>query len=244
MAPSRWIVRIFFGRKYAHRTARSWVADATLRRLISFRVEAYAEPRKAIADAGSHLCVVFPDAAGKDQQSGPIECGDHACHMFANRVTEHLNCQPGVGVGRRGFMQAPHVAVDSGNSEEAGVMIDEGFETRGVEVLFPQQIDQDARIEIATARSHDRPSGRGQAHAGIDGLAVFDGGNTDAIAQMRNDQPIRPIIPKLPHDRLAGKAMKPIALNAARPQVPRDRQRPRDIRHPGMKCRIEAGDLW
>lgn len=80
-------LRIFFGRKYAHRTARSCIADATLRRLISFRVEAYAKPREAIADAGSHLCVVFSDAAGKDQQSGPIECGNHACHMFANRVT-------------------------------------------------------------------------------------------------------------------------------------------------------------
>ncbi len=123
-------------------------------------------------------------------------------------------------------------------------MIDERFETRGVEVLFPQQVYQNARIEIAAARPHDRPSGRGQAHAGIYGLAAFDGGDTGAIAQMRNDQSIRPIIPKLSHDRLAGKAMKPVALNAARPQPPRDRQCTRDIRHPGVKYRIEAGDLW
>ena len=57
-------------------------------------------------------------------------------------------------------MQTTHVAIDSGNSEQAGVVIDQRFETRGVEVLFSRQIDQHARIEIAAARSHDHSAGR------------------------------------------------------------------------------------
>jgi hypothetical protein len=42
--------------------------------------------------------------------------------------------------------------------EEAGVVIDQRFKTRGVEVLFAHQIDQHTRIEIAAARSHDHPT--------------------------------------------------------------------------------------
>src|SRR6266699_4082025 len=97
-------------------------------------------------------------------------------------------------------MQTAHVAIDSGNSEEARVVIDQCFETRGVEVLFAHQIDQHTRIEIAAARSHDHPTGRGQTHAGINGLATFNGGETGAIAEMHNYQSIWQIVPKLAYD--------------------------------------------
>ncbi len=116
-------------------------------------------------------------------------------------------------------MQTAHVAIDSGNSEEAGVVIDQRFETRGVEVLFARQIDQHTRIEIAAARSHDHPTGRGQTHAGVNGLTAFNGGETGAIAEMRNYQSIRQIVPKLAYDRLARKAVKSIAVDAIRPQL-------------------------
>ena len=52
------------------------------------------------------------------------------------------------------------------------------------------------------------------------------------------------LVSELAHDRFARKAMKSIALDAVRSQFQRDRQRARDIRHPSVKCRIEAGDLW
>ena len=84
-------------------------------------------------------------------------------------------------------MQAPHVTINSGNSEKARAVIDQRFEPRGVEILLAHQIDQHARIEIAAARSHDHSAGRGQTHAGVDGLTAFNGGDADAIAEMRND---------------------------------------------------------
>ena len=49
-------------------------------------------------------------------------------------------------------MQTTHVAIDSGNAKKAGMVIDQGLETSGIEVLFAHQIDQDTRIEIAPAR--------------------------------------------------------------------------------------------
>ena len=44
-------------------------------------------------------------------------------------------------------MQTTHVAINPGNSEEAGVVIDQRFETRGVEVLRRQEM---AKHGVAT----------------------------------------------------------------------------------------------
>ena len=109
---------------------------------------------------------------------------------------------------------------------------------------FAHQIDQHARIEIAAARSHDHPTGRGQTHAGVNGLTAFNGGETGAIAEMRNYQSIRQIVPKLAYKRLARKAVKSIAVDAIRSQFQGERQGARDIWHPSVKRRIEAGHLW
>ena len=122
-------------------------------------------------------------------------------------------------------------------------MIDHLFEPRGVEILLAHQIDKYARIEIAASRSHYHSARRGQTHTGVDGLTVFNGGDADAIAEMRNYYPIRPIASKSAHDRLARKAMKSVAMDAIRPQIMGDRQGARDIRHSGVKRSVEAGHL-
>ena len=140
-------------------------------------------------------------------------------------------------------MQTTHIAIDAGNAEEAGLVINQRFETRSVEVLFAHQIDQHTRIQIAAARSHDHPAGRGQTHAGVNGLTAFNGGETGAIAEMQNDESIRQIVPKLAYDRLARKAVKSIAVDATRSQCCGDWQSARDIWHAGVERRIEAGHL-
>ena len=140
-------------------------------------------------------------------------------------------------------MQTTHVAIDFGNSKEAGVVVDQRFETRGVEVLFAHQIDQHTRIEVAAARSHDHPTGRGQTHAGVNGLTAFNGGETGAIAEMGDYQSVRQMVPKLAYDRLARKAMKSIAADTIRSQYEGERQGARDIWHPSVKRRIEASHL-
>ena len=140
-------------------------------------------------------------------------------------------------------MQTPHIAIDPGNPEKAGMAVDQLFKTRGVEIPFSHQIDQHARIEIAAARAHDHPAGWRQSHAGVDGVAIFDGCDTRAIAEVRNDDPVRPIGSELAQDRLARQTVKSVALDALGSQLQRNRQGSRDIRHSGVKRRIEAGHL-
>jgi hypothetical protein len=110
-------------------------------------------------------------------------------------------------------MQAPHVAADARDSEEAGTVIDQLFEVDGIVLLLAHQIDQDAGIEITAARAHNHAAGRGQSHAGVDRFAAFDRGDACAIAEMRDYQAVRQIVRKLVHDRFARKAVKPVALD-------------------------------
>src|SRR6202035_6001701 len=115
-------------------------------------------------------------------------------------------------------MQAPHVAANTRNPEESGSAIDELLEHDGVELLLTRQIDEDAGIEIAAARAHDDPAGRGQAHAGVDRFSPFDRGDACAIAEMGDDQSVWQRVGKLVHDRFQGKAVKPVTLDALRLQ--------------------------
>ena|SRR5258708_7767760 len=141
-------------------------------------------------------------------------------------------------------MQTTHVAVDSRNPEEAGAVIDQRFKAHGVEILFACKIDQHTGIEIATARPYDHSAGWGQAYAGVSGMTALDGRDADAIAEMRDDEPIRRIVSELAHNRLTGMVVKSIALDATRSQFLGERKGARDIQHPSVKRRIEAGNLW
>jgi hypothetical protein len=48
---------------------------------------------------------------------------------------------------------------------------------------------------------------------GVHGFTAFNGGDAHTVAEMRNYESIWRIVPELTHDRLAGKAMKSIALD-------------------------------
>ena len=122
-------------------------------------------------------------------------------------------------------------------------MIDKIFEHDRIELLLTRQIDQNAWIEIAAARAHNHPAGRGQAHAGVDGLAALDRGDAGAVAKMGNYQTVGQIAPQLAHDRFAGEAMKTVALDALLPQSLGKRKNTGDIGQAGVKGCVEAGDL-
>ena len=187
--------------------------------------------------------MIFANAAGEDDQVDAIEHRDHRGDLLADGLTEHLYRQSCIGVRRSGFDQAPHVAADTGNSQQAGTTIHEVFEHRRIEVLLAHQVDQQAGIEIAAACAHDHAPGRRQTHAGVDRPASPDRRDAGAIAEMRDDHPARQIVAQLMHDRFAGEAVKPVALDPLRSKCTRDRQHARELGHSGVKARVETCDL-
>ena len=49
------------------------------------------------------------------------------------------------------------------------------------------QIQGDGRVDVAAAGAHDQPFQRREAHGGVDGDAVLDGGHRGAVAQVAGD---------------------------------------------------------
>ena len=140
-------------------------------------------------------------------------------------------------------MQPTHIAANARDPHETGTVVDQLFEPGRVEPLFAHQVEQNAGIEIAAARAHDDPAGRGQAHAGVDRLAVLDRGDAGAVAEMGDDQAIGQIVAKLAHDRFARQPVKSVALDAFGLQFLGDRQDPRDVGQFGVKGGVEARRL-
>ncbi len=129
------------------------------------------------------------------------------------RIAEHLNGTLRIGVCRRGFVTASHVAADVRNSQKAGTAVDQLFERCHVELPFTHQVNQNAWIEIAAARAHDHAAARGQSHARVDRFTGFDRVDAGAIAEVGDDQPLGQIVCQLAHDRFARETVKPVALD-------------------------------
>ncbi len=185
--------------------------------------------------------VVLADAAGEDDHVDSVKRGDHRGDLLADRIAEHIDGQAGVGIDRRPFVEASHVAANARNSQQAGAVVDQLFQLGGIEFVLTHQVDQNAGIQIAGTRAHDHAASGGQPHAGVDRFAILDRGDAGAVAEMGNDQALGQIVGKLMQDGFAGQAVKAIALDALGPQFLGQRQNPRDIGQVGVKCRIEAG---
>src|SRR5665213_3266836 len=122
-------------------------------------------------------------------------------------------------------------------------MIDHLFQHARVELFRTHQVDQYTRIEITTACPHDHPSGRSQAHTGVDRSTLSDSCNAGSVAQMRNHQTRWQIIAQLTHDRFARKSVKPITSDTRRAQFLGNREGAGDFGYMSMKRGVEARDL-
>src|SRR5580700_9705153 len=89
------------------------------------------------------------------------------------------------------FQNFAHVAGESGNTQEAGFAVQDFIDLIGRTALVPNQIDQNAGIDVARARSHHDAFQRSESHAGVYALAVRDRGNGRAVAKMADDEPRR-----------------------------------------------------
>src|SRR5271168_1646077 len=60
---------------------------------------------------------------------------------------------------------------------------------------------------------------------------------------MGDDQAVRQVLRELAHDRFAGKAVKPVALDTFKSQFPGDWKNTRDLRKAGVKRGVETRHL-
>src|ERR1700691_5025519 len=93
-------------------------------------------------------------------------------------------------------------------------MIEQIFKLVGTEFLVAQKIEEDARVEIARARSHRDATGGSEAHGGVNGYSIPQSAEACPIAKMGEDGSPRKLRAKVMHERLVRKTVETVAPNA------------------------------
>ena len=102
-----------------------------------------------------------------------------------------------------------------------------------------QQVDDHAGVEVAGARAHHEPAGRGEAHGGVDAAARrCTRDHARAVAEVRDDRPAERARAERADDVLVRQPVEAVAAHA-RSRAARQRQALRDLgqRRGGTRCR-------
>ena len=97
-------------------------------------------------------------------------------------------------------------------------MVDQLLDRFNVHTLMLQQVQNDAGIERAGARSHGQAVDGGEPHGAGDAAAVLDRAHAGAVAEMGDDEPVpRPPLEHVGQNGnnvLVGQPVEPVAPDA------------------------------
>ena len=149
--------------------------------------------------------------------------------------------------GSSAVLKLAHVIADAGKSLQPAIAVEEVLHLGGRHALCRHQVQNDAGIDLAGARSHRKSIERGEAHRALDAASAVDGAHGGAASQMRDDDPaVRDFGRDLRQDIcdiFIGKTMKAVAPDPLLVQPARYGVVVRDLVVAAVKGRVEAGDL-
>src|SRR6202166_5211931 len=122
-------------------------------------------------------------------------------------------------------------------------MIEKIFKLVSFELLVAQQIEEDARVEVARARTHRNATSRSKAHRSVDRYPVSKCTETRAVAQMRKDGSSGKLRVGVMHQRLIRNTVEAIASNPCVEIAMREGKVRRDLGDPLVKSVGEAGEM-
>ena len=105
------------------------------------------------------------------------------------------------------------------------------------------EVEQQARIDVAAAASHEKARVGRESHRRIDAAAVLDRGHRRAVAEVRDDGPAELRRRRRCARRACSSAREIRSAGCPRPTARRQRQPLGDLGHGAVKRRIEAADL-
>ena len=148
-----------------------------------------AHKGQAVGHAGADGRSVLTDAGSEDQGVHTAHGGGHLGSLGGNLVDEHIEGKLGLGVTASGELLdvAAVVGLAAGHSQKAGLLVHHLVDlVEGVAALA-LQVAHGSRVDGAAAGAHHNAVERRQAHGGVHALAVLDGAQGSAGADMAHD---------------------------------------------------------
>ena len=208
---------------------------------VKLKPEPGEAPRHGLANGRR----VLADAGGEDEAVDAAHGGRQHPGEERDAVDEIVERELGARLGAR--EQVSHVVADAGQPLEPAVVIEQMLDLVGAHALLGQEIEHDAGVELARARSHRQAVERGEAHGAFDALAGVDGAHGGAAAEMGDDHAaLRNVGRQLrqpARDVFVGQPVKAVAADAFLVEALGQRVAVGNFGMAAMKCRVEAGDL-
>ena len=187
-----------------------------------------------------------PMPAVKTSAVDPAEDGGERADLLGGAVDEVVHRQARRRLGA--VEQVAHVVADAGNAEQARLLVEHRLDFVGREPEALEEIEDDAGIERARPRAHAEAVERGEAERAVDALAVLQGAQAGAAAEVRDDDAavgdLRRDLAAGPRrcTRTTGRESRS-AARRRRADLARQRHQLGDRRLAAMKAGVEAGDL-
>ncbi len=144
-------------------------------------------------------------------------------------------------------LKLPHVVADARQTLEAAFAIEEILDVGRRHAFFGNQIEHDARIDLAGPRAHRQPVERGEPHGALDAAAAVERAHRGAAAEMGDDHPLRRNVRRDfrqdARDIFVGQTVEAVAPDAFGIETLRDRVMIGQRAMAAMKGGVEAGDL-
>ena len=132
---------------------------------------------------------VLADTAGEHERVDARECHGDAADFAGEPVGEGFEGDLCADVAFAcGLRQGAHVVRKSGEAEEARFLVHELVEAIDIVAVFFADEEEDGRVKGAGAGAHDEALERGEAHGGINALAVQNGGAAGTVTEVGRDE--------------------------------------------------------
>ena len=159
---------------------------------VAFFVDLVAEELQVVESLLADVETVFADAAREDDSVNARESHGEAADFAGEAVAENVKGDLGALVAFAcSLRQGAHVVREAGETEQAGFLVHEMVELVDGAVFFAVllcDVEEDGRVEATGACAHDEAFERGEAHRGIDTLAVQNSGAAGAVAEVSRDK--------------------------------------------------------
>ena len=87
-----------------------------------------------------------------------------------------------------GVKHVAHVGARAGNAQDAAFLVQDLVHLVERLAFAAHDVGEDGRVDVARTRAHHQTLERREAHGGVDGLAVVDGRDRTAVAQVARDE--------------------------------------------------------
>ena len=132
---------------------------------------------------------VLADTAGEYERVDTRECHGDAADFAGEPVGERFEGDLCAHMAFAcGLRQGAHVVRKSGEAEQAGFLVHELVEAVDIVTVLLADEEEDGRVKGAGAGAHDEAFQRGEAHGGVNALAIQNGGAAGTVTEVSGNE--------------------------------------------------------